>query len=124
MGKSVNKVVALAFLGVLISGCVQLEVKPDHVVSDTIEAGKELYHTVKRKSNGEEERSYTHIVHAGDEAFDAENIGKCKTQIEKNVAYSSVTLSKILSESSEVVEMDGHRKIKCTIVAVVKAQAS
>ena len=102
-----------------LAACVKFEINPGNVVSDTVDAGKQLYQTVKRKRNGEEEREYTHIVAAKDESADTENTSRCKKQLEQDIQASSSKLSKVLSESSEVIEVDGQRKIRCITMALV-----
>lgn len=114
-----EKLIFAAVLCSSLMGCIKLEIKPEGVVSETVDAGKALYQTLKRKRSGEEERVYTHMVFSKEAMQDSESFLKCRSQIEGNIALSATKLSKILSESSEVMEIEGDRKLKCTVVALV-----
>lgn len=88
-------------------------------MSDTVDAGKDLYHTLKRKRSGEEQREYTIVVESENEQVDPDNFKKCHAMLLNNIDLSSAKLSKILSESSEVVIADDGRKIRCSVIALV-----
>lgn len=110
-------VIALSFL---IHGCVKFEIKPGDVVSDTVDAGKDLYTTIKRKRDGEEERSYSHSVASETQEGDTAKIASCKKQILSDIKVSSLVLEKILSEATEIDSSSGRRKVICKMVVVVK----
>lgn len=103
----------------MLSGCVKLQLNPGDVVGDSVDAGKELYQTIKRKRNGEEERQYTFFVESATESEDTENILTCKQKIKENIEASPLTLSAVLSESGEVVTIDEVRKVRCEMVVLV-----
>lgn len=120
--KELNKYLLIFLIAIYSVGCVKLEVKPGRVVADTVDAGKNLFSTIKGKRNGEEEREYKHSLLSSGEEQDTKNIGKCKQQIKENIESSSLSLSKVISESSDVSVVDGNRKITCNMVVLVKAQ--
>lgn len=102
-----------------VSACVKLEIKPGSVVADTVDAGKNLYTSVKRNRNGEDQREYSHSLASKNPENDTANIQLCKNQIMENIAASSVSLKKILSESSGVEGTDGTRKVHCKMMVLV-----
>ncbi len=110
----------LVLLGLCCSllGCVKLEIKPGDVVADTVDAGKDLYRTIQRKRSGEEERRYTHTVESLAVGGDTVNIRRCMTQIQENIATTG-QISSVVSESSEVLNTEGVRKIQCEMVVLV-----
>lgn len=110
----------ILIMTVLTTGCVKLQVNPEGLISESVDAGKELYQTIKRKRNDEEERKYTQLVTSATVQSDGLNSVQCKAMIRDNIKGSSLELIKILSESSEVAIFDGERKVKCEIVALVK----
>jgi len=114
--------IALTLVMGLTSGCVKLEL--GNLVSDTVNASKELYQTIKRKSNGEEERKYTHSLPSSYENSDLENIKKCNKQIKDQIANSDFKITEVLSESSEINLTKDKRSIQCTLIVVVKKQKS
>ena len=104
----------------VLSGCLKLEVKPDHVVADAVDAGKELYTTIKRKNDGKEERLYSHTIPSSRKSEDAQNVQACKKQVLSDIKASVAKVSKVISESSEVIEGGGYRRVKCSVLALVK----
>lgn len=90
-----------------------------HVVSDTVDASKELYQTIKRKSSGEEEREYSHSItsdRSNDESFLIKN---CRLQIEQIISDSGYQVREVLSESSEVSKVADNQTVKCKLLVVV-----
>jgi|GEM_PF-6406767 len=114
-----KNILCLALVGFVTSACVKFEIKPGSVVEDTVEAGKDLYHTLKRKRSGEEERVYTHSLPSLSEEDDTANIGKCKAQLKANIEQSSEKLSKVLSESSGLEGSGESRKMTCEMKVLV-----
>ena len=102
----------------LVSGCISLDI--GNVVSDTVDAGKELYQTLKRKSNGEEERKYSHSVPSPDENSDLLSSAKCTQYIRNIIKNSDFNIVEIVSESSKLSVGSDARSIQCTLIAVVK----
>ena len=116
--KNVTIIVALT---VLVSGCVKLELNPGNIINDTIEASKNLYKTVKRNSNGEEERIYNHSIPSKDSQHDAKNILRCNDQIKSIITSSGLKITEILSESSKVTSDKQSRSVHCSIITTVKS---
>ena len=114
------KSIVLLTLIFLSSSCVKLEVNPGNVVSDTVDAGKDLYKTIKLKSNGEEEREYSYSTLSMIESEDSEKVELCFSHIKSMVANESKRKPKYENYNSSV-EVDGDkRSIKCSLTAVVK----
>lgn len=117
-----TRLITITSILVLVSGCVKFEINPGNLVSDTVGASKELYQTIKRKSNGEEERKYTHSVPSSDENSDLQTIAKCNQQVRQIIINSGFEINDVLSESSEIKLANDTRSIQCTVMAVVKKQ--
>ena len=114
-----KNIVTISFItAFFVSGCVQIEI--GNAVSDTVDASKELYQTIKRKRNGEEERKYSHSIPSPDESHDLENIAKCKEQIKQIIDDSGFKLREVLSESSEISFVNESRSIQCSLIVVVR----
>ena len=99
---------------------MRLEIKPGSVVSDTIDAGKDAYHTIKRNRNGEEERIYSHTIHFDAAKSNALNIATCKGEVIEIIDASSLRISKVMSESSEILEGESGMVVACSLTALVK----
>lgn len=106
-------------LCLLLSSCLKLQINPGDVVGDSVDAGKELYQTIKRKRNGEEERQYTNFVDSTSTDADTQSIVGCHQQIKDIIEASSLTLVEVLKESSQVTMIEGARKIQCDMLVLV-----
>jgi len=113
-------IITAIYILVACSACMKLEIKPGSVVSDTIDAGKDAYHTIKRSRNGEEERIYSHTIHLNSDKSNALNIATCKDEVTEIINASSLTVSKIISESSEIIEKDSVALVICSLTALVR----
>jgi hypothetical protein len=102
---------------VFMSGCVSFELR--NVVSDTVEAGKTIYQTIRRKANGEEEREYSHTMAAPPTANEITQIKQCKQQIELIISDSGYQIEQIISQSSETSVKEQEQVVKCTLLVVV-----
>lgn len=104
-----------------MSGCVKLELNPGNLINDTIEASKELYKTVKRKSNGEEERIYNHSIPATNSQYDNQKIIQCHNQIKSRISASKLEITEVFSESSKVTTDGELRSVNCAFEVTVKS---
>lgn len=118
-----NRVVIVAVLSALGLGCVKLEVKPGHVVSDAVSAGKDLYKTIKFRSSGEEERLYSYQIISGSEALDGETINQCFTKLSGLASDASKRKPEIYDKKSEVRIVGGQREVTCSVTALVKPKS-
>lgn len=59
----IMKKVAIVLLTTAIVGCVSVEM-PDNMVSDVVDAGKELYQTIKEKLANEEDQKASENIYA------------------------------------------------------------
>lgn len=115
-----KKLVIATTFTLFFSGCVKLEINPGSIVNDTIEAGKDLYQTVKRKNNGEEERVYNHSIPSSNAQLDNQKILQCHNQIKSRINSSGLKVTEILSESSKVTTDDQFRSVHCSLSVTVK----
>lgn len=60
---STIKSIAVLLLGAAVASCVSVEM-PEHMVSDTVDAGKELYESIKKKLNKEEDEKAAENIYA------------------------------------------------------------
>ena len=100
-----------------LSGCVSFEL--GNVVSDSVEAGKTIYQTIRRKANGEEEREYSHTKAAPLASNEINQIKQCKQQIELIIIDSGYHVEQVISESSETSVNPQQQLVKCTLLVVV-----
>lgn len=114
---------AILLVSITLASCVKLQINPGNVVGDTVDAGKEVYTTIKRKRNGEEERIYSHSVSFVESKTSASNVASCKEEITSIISESGYTLKSILSESSKVTESETGKAVECEIRAVVKLES-
>ena len=105
-----------------LAGCVKLEVKPDHVVADTVDAGKSLYRTLRAKSNGEEERLYTHILPSENVQEDKAQLAVCFEQLDALAKTSARKVIKSYDQQTEVFTENEQRKFRCSQRVRVKAK--
>ncbi|MFS1523864.1 hypothetical protein ACL7TT_07090 [Microbulbifer sp. 2304DJ12-6] len=115
-----NKIFTIIALAVATTSCMKLEVKPDGIIGDTVDAGKEAYKSIKRSRNGEEERNFSHKISYNSAISNAVNIANCKKEMMEVISVFELTVSKILTESSEIVGEDERRSVQCTVKAVVR----
>lgn len=111
------RITSIALSVLFAVGCVKLEVKD--VVSDTVDAGKGLYTSAKRKRNGEEQKVYSYALPSESEELDIENMQKCKEQVIEMITVSGHELRKILAEESQLSLDSETRIIKCRLTVLV-----
>lgn len=104
----------------LLSGCVSIEVKPEHIVSETVDAGKNLYRAVQAKSKDMEERQYSYVVANDVPQKDGETTDACFKKIKELANSASTQESSIYEQKSEITKIDGQRSVRCTAKALVK----
>ena len=114
--------VALALAALLAGGCVQVEVNPREIVTDTIDAGRELYRSVRRRVDGVEERRFTHRVPLG-EGGDTAAAGAACLEHLRALARRSTDEEEleVLEESTELIEADGAApRVGCALEIAVR----
>ena len=102
-----------------MTACVKFEIKPKDIVSDTVEAGKGLYRTIKHKKDGTEEREYSHTMPIGADKADTEVAAECLSYLNELAEAATENPVDIVKESTEAIEVEQTRSIKCTVIAVV-----
>lgn len=102
------------------SGCIKLEV--GSVVSDTVDASKGLYKTIKRRTNGEEVREYSHTITIAADDKGIERIRECKNQLAQIIHQSGYKIRDVLAESSKIITNDNNEAnyLECMQRVVVK----
>lgn len=115
-----KQLTTIIILTLFVTGCVKLELNPGNIISDTIEASKSLYKTVKRKNNGEEERIYSHSIPSSESQLDSQKIIQCHNQIKSRISASNLKITEILSESSKVATDGQLRSVHCSIEVTIK----
>ncbi|WP_157954163.1 hypothetical protein [Microbulbifer sp. A4B17] len=98
---------------------MKLEVQPGNVIGDTVDAGKDAFQSIKRSRNGEEERNFSHKISYDAASSNAINITNCKKEMMEIISASELTVSQILTESSEVIEDEGNKSVQCSVKVVV-----
>ncbi|BBM01959.1 hypothetical protein [Microbulbifer sp. GL-2] len=118
-----NKIFTIIALSLVTASCMKLEVKPGRVIGDTVDAGKEAYQSIKRSRNGEEERDFSHKISFDPAISNAVNITNCKKEMMEIISATDLTVSKVLTESSEVTGEDENKIVQCAVKAVVSKNA-
>lgn len=95
--EKMNKIFTIIALAVATTSCMKLEVKPDGIIGDTVDAGKEAYQSIKRSRNGEEERNFSHKISYDSAISNAVNITNCKKEMMEVISASELTVSKLLT---------------------------
>jgi len=113
------KNIPVVLVALIFSGCVSIEA-PDHLVSDTIQAGKNAYYSVKDNFTGKptvEKKtfSYKYVVPDGESIGDSS--GKCIDSAVESARKSLDIYSVNVEETiiSSAVEGE-HSVINCKIV--------
>ncbi|WP_413663301.1 hypothetical protein [Microbulbifer sp. CNSA002] len=114
-----NKFLTIIAIALATTSCMTLEVQPGNVIGDTVDAGKEAFQSIKRSRNGEEERDFSHKINYDPTTSNAINITNCKKEMMEVISASELTVSKILTESSEVVGEEASKSVQCTAKVVV-----
>ena len=114
---------ALLGLALLGTGCIRLEFKPGDLITDTVDAGKGLYTTIKRKRNGQEARLYEHTLPVAAGQSDAETASACFDYLQEVITLTTDGRAEFEGQSTEIVELDPGRGLRCTITAVVTPRA-
>jgi len=118
-----NKIFTIITFALVTTSCMKLEVKPGRVIGDTVDAGKEAYQSIKRSRNGEEERDFSHKISFDPAISNAVNITNCKKEMMEIISAADLTVSKVLTESSEVAGKDENKIVQCAVTAVVSKSA-
>jgi hypothetical protein len=113
-----NKSILVTIFCLAMSGCVKFEIQPD-IVSGTIDAGKDLYQAAKRKSTGASERAFNHSIALKQADNETDKMISCITHLKQVAQEASSRDAEILSESTEIADVDGVRTIKCSVSAVI-----
>lgn len=102
-----------------LSACISIET-PEHLVSDTIEAGKDVYYSVKEKmsekeSNSTKTFSHQYLITAGE--LLGESSGKCIDHA-VDTARKSLNIYNIdiQNTTSAPKTLNGQSFIECSIV--------
>lgn len=101
----------------LLTACVTFEVKPDHVVSETVEAGKGLYRKV---TNDMVDRNYSYVVASESEQHDAQASEDCFAKLKSIANGASATEAVLDKQQSEIRVIEGQRSVRCSVVAWIK----
>lgn len=120
---TLKKLLIIALCSVASTSCVKLELNPGNLINDTIEASKDLYKTVKRNSNGEEERIYNHSIPSHNSDSDVNQILQCHEQIKSQITASKFVITEVISESSKIEQTKNQRAVNCSLSAIVKPLA-
>lgn len=120
---TLKKLLIIALCSVASTSCVKLELNPGNLINDTIEASKDLYKTVKRNNNGEEERIYNHSIPSHNSDSDVNQILQCHEQIKSQITASKFVITEVISESSKIEQTKNQRAVNCSLSAIVKPLA-
>ncbi|WP_444934159.1 hypothetical protein [Microbulbifer sp. JTAC008] len=118
-----KNLLSIITLALATTSCMKLEVQPGNVIGDTVDAGKEAFQSIKRSRNGEEERDFSHKISYDPTASNAINITNCKKEMMEVISASELTVSQILTESSEVIGEEDSKSVQCAAKVVVTKNA-
>lgn len=113
-----DKLIAV-LLVLSLGACVKLEVKPQELVKDTVITTKDAYDSYKLKKNGYVERDFEHSVQLDVDRGETDAALKCLAVVTKLAQESSDKKMRIISQSTEVSEEDGNRRMQCKIKAFI-----
>ena len=117
--RTVTLCLALAATATLASGCISVELSPKELITETIAAGKGFYRTIRHRLNGTEERLYTHTVPLVDGAAESEAALACLAYLRGLADAVADDEAEVLEESTEILERDDRRSMRCSLRAVV-----
>lgn len=118
MSQFVKFICTVSLLVPLVS-CVQVQIKPKEIVTDTVSAGKSLYQTIKHRRDGTEERLYAHSLPLS-EGDDMVAVAKeCQDFLKVTAENASEQEMEVLEESTEVAVGEVGSKLICRLRAVV-----
>ena len=106
----------------LTAGCVKFDVKPEHVVAETVEASKDAFNAINRKRKGEELRTFTHQLPLGatpSAAATTDAASVCIKHLKQLAEDASERTAKITKEATEVIVQDGNQWLKCSLEATL-----
>lgn len=109
----------LLLTAVITAGCVKVEVKPEEIVSDAVNASKSVYSSVQRKRDGLEERRFSHKMAIEANTTDPDTARNCLIYLRQLVNDSSENKAKILEESTELIKTDNGKTMVCHIRAAI-----
>lgn len=103
-----------------LCGCIQLSIKPEKVVSDSVNAGKGVYQSIKRSRAGLSERMFTHTLLIPAQGDVNAAVSDCLTLVREaaNSAAQGKELQ-VLSESSELIDTDNGMATRCSLTALM-----
>lgn len=105
---------------VALSGCVQLKFKPERVITDSVDAGKDVYETVKRNRAGLSERVFTHTLPLAAREDGQKAAAECFSFVRAAAASAAADKElQVLSESSELIETPAGLALRCSLVALL-----
>ena len=106
----------------LRAGCVKFDVKPEHVVAETVEASKEAFSAINRKRTGEELRTFTHQLPIGTNpsaAATTEAANTCLKHLKQLAEEASERTAKINKEATEIIIINDSQWLKCSLEATI-----
>lgn len=112
--------IAAFLLPFVLTACVNIKVEPKGIVDDTVKASKELYRTVKAKSNDMEERVYSYVVANDVPENDGAATQQCFVKLKELANSASQIEPQLFDQQSEITTVDGHRAVRCSLIALVK----
>lgn len=113
------KTIVLTFSAVLISGCLKVEVKPQELVTDTIDASKGAYNSFVKKREGYKKRTFSHTLHISENDDESEAARRCIYHL-RTVAEESSSLDvEIISEATATTLLEQGKTISCTVDAFI-----
>lgn len=113
------KKIILAGAVISLCGCISIET-PEHLVADTIEAGKDVYYSVKGKISDEEAanpNTFTHQYLIPDGELMGDSSGKCINHALES-ARKALNIYNINIQQTNVkpITLNGQSFIECSIL--------
>ncbi|WP_390591500.1 hypothetical protein [Simiduia litorea] len=106
--------------GLILSACVKLEIKPEHVVSDSVEAGKDLYQLIKHKKDGTEERKYSHSMMLEPGQSEQQAGQTCLHYVEAMATAASKKRISIKQQETKTLKTEQGLSLSCSLHATIK----
>ncbi|MDN3640789.1 hypothetical protein QWY82_18465 [Simiduia curdlanivorans] len=104
----------------ILSACVKLEIKPEHVVSDSVEAGKDLYQLIKHKKDGTEERKYSHTLMLEENQSEQQAGQACLSYVEALATSASKKKISIKQQETKTLKTEQGLSLSCSLHATIK----
>ena len=107
----------------ILSACVKLEIKPEHVVSDSVEAGKDLYQLIKHKTDGTEERKYSHTIPLEANQSEQQAGQACLNYVEALAQSASKKRISIKQQETKTMKTEQGLSLSCSLHATIKPRS-